>query len=417
MSEIVIKVEDLGKFYRIGARQVRYPTLRETLVSSLKRIAIRKISRETDQDTLWALRNVSFEINQGEVLGVIGRNSAGKSTLLKLLAHITEPSEGRVSLFGRVGSLLEVGTGFHPELTGRDNIYLNGAVLGMKRTEIGRKFDEIVDFAGIEKFLDTPVKRYSSGMYVRLAFAVAAHLEPEILLVDEVLAVGDAQFQKKCLGKMSEVAHGGRTVLFVSHNMAAIQNLCTEIILLNDGKLVKRGDVKSVVGDYLTSASTAIMDATTSDLRAIKREGDIPGAFVEGYLNGKPLAGLHSLLPETSLEFELHMELADTYGGVTMGVHFEDDLGVKVYSASSRWALNRIHLDKGSHLIKCVIEKLPLVPGRYNLLLACYSGNKALDRLERIAIIDIVHSDVYGTGEIPDSQQGYFLSHANWTIS
>lgn len=200
MSDIAVKVENLSKLYHIGARQEQYPTLRSALVSGMKRLVTRRSDQENEENTIWALKDISFEIKQGEVVGIIGRNGAGKSTLLKILAHITEPTKGRVALYGRVGSLLEVGTGFHPELTGRDNIYLNGAILGMRRAEIKRKFDEIVAFSEIEKFLDTPVKHYSSGMYVRLAFAVAAHLEPEILVVDEVLAVGDAEFQKKMLG-------------------------------------------------------------------------------------------------------------------------------------------------------------------------------------------------------------------------
>ncbi len=240
MSDTVIQVEHLGKMYRIGARQNHQDTLREALVGSLKaplHSLLRIGQRVSEEEIIWALKDVSFEVQRGEVVGIIGRNGAGKSTLLKILSRITEPTEGRAIINGRVGSLLEVGTGFHPELTGRENIYLNGAILGMKRAEIERKFDEIVAFADLEKFIDTPVKRYSSGMYVRLAFAVAAHLEPEIMVVDEVLAVGDAQFQKKCLGKMGELANEGRTVLFVSHNMGAISQLCTRGILLEDGGL------------------------------------------------------------------------------------------------------------------------------------------------------------------------------------
>ena len=244
-----IKVENLAKVYKIGHLKQRNDTLRDQLVASLRGLGRRKPAGE---DELWALKDVSFEVQPGEVVGVIGRNGAGKSTLLKILARITEPTSGRAVINGRVGSLLEVGTGFHPELTGRENIYLNGAILGMRRTEIARKFDEIVAFSEIEKFLDTPVKRYSSGMYVRLAFAVAAHLEPEILLVDEVLAVGDASFQKKCLGKMGEVAGEGRTVLFVSHNMRAISHICSRGIWINDGIIQKDGPSQLVISDYIT---------------------------------------------------------------------------------------------------------------------------------------------------------------------
>jgi lipopolysaccharide transport system ATP-binding protein len=254
MSNLAISVTDLGKQYRIGGRQERHETfmaaLTAAMASPFRRLS--KIGKPVPAEQLfWALRNISFELNQGEVLGIIGRNGAGKSTLLKLLSRITEPTEGRMEIHGRLGSLLEVGTGFHPELTGRENIYLNGTILGMKRREVSRKFDEIVEFSGIEQFLDTPVKRYSSGMYVRLAFAVAAHLEPEILVVDEVLAVGDVEFQKKCLGKMSEVAGAGRTILFVSHNMGAVKTLCSRAMLIHEGKVVTNGQVEETVAAYL----------------------------------------------------------------------------------------------------------------------------------------------------------------------
>jgi len=253
-----IQATNLGKQYRIGASLERYNTLRDSLGGMLK-APIRRIrqgfmpSEDEAQNTIWALKDVSFDVEQGQVLGVIGRNGAGKSTLLKILSRVTEPSAGEVRIRGRVGSLLEVGTGFHPELTGRENIYLNGAILGMQRSEIERKFDEIVAFSGVEKFIDTPVKRYSSGMYLRLAFAVAAHLEPEILVVDEVLAVGDAEFQRKCLGKMSDVAQAGRTVLFVSHNMSAILRLTEETIVLERGRLAMRAPTAEAVDYYMSS--------------------------------------------------------------------------------------------------------------------------------------------------------------------
>jgi len=262
MSDIAIHVEDLGKRYRIGQREAYLMTLREVLTNAVRApfrrfystvVEPRKLSRpSSDNSYIWALKDVSFDTKHGEILGIIGPNGAGKSTLLKILSRTTEPTEGYAEIHGRVQSLLEVGTGFHPELTGRENIYLNAAILGMKKREIKRKFDEIVAFSEIEKFLDTPVKRYSSGMYVRLAFAVAAHLEPEILLVDEVLAVGDAAFQKKCLGKMGEVAKGGRTVLFVSHNMGAVRSLCDRSILVDQGHVLLDGEPAEIISAYLS---------------------------------------------------------------------------------------------------------------------------------------------------------------------
>lgn len=245
----IVRVDQVSKQYRIGARE-NYYTLRDSIMTAV-RAPLSRFRRQNGDETIWALKDVSFEVKPGEVLGIIGRNGAGKSTLLKILSRITEPTSGRIELFGRVASLLEIGTGFHHELTGRENIYLNGAILGMRRAEIDRKFDEIIAFAEIDKFLDTPVKRYSSGMYMRLAFAVASHLEPEILIVDEVLAVGDAAFQKKCLGKMNNVAKAGRTVLFVSHNTGAVLQLCSRTIVLEDGQAIFDGDVSEGVSVYL----------------------------------------------------------------------------------------------------------------------------------------------------------------------
>ena len=250
----IIRAENLSKQYRLGTDSLPYLTIRETLMNVL-RSPLSSLRRNGEGDTIWALRDVSFQVQPGEIVGIIGRNGAGKSTLLKVLSRITEPTSGRVELYGRVASLLEVGTGFHPELTGRENIFLNGSILGMSRREIESKFDEIVTFAEIEKFIDTPVKRYSSGMYVRLAFAVAAHLEPEILVVDEVLAVGDFAFQQKCLAKMHDVSTHGRTVLFVSHNMGAINRLCQRAILLNEGRIIESGPAMQVVQSYTVSGS------------------------------------------------------------------------------------------------------------------------------------------------------------------
>jgi homopolymeric O-antigen transport system ATP-binding protein len=252
----IIKVDNLGKQYRLGVDTAPYSTIREVVMDALK-APLRSLRRNGSDPTIWALRDVSFEIQTGEIVGIIGRNGAGKSTLLKILSRITHPTIGRVQLFGRVASLLEVGTGFHPELTGRENIFLNGSILGMSKTEIESKFDEIIAFAEIEKFIDTPVKRYSSGMYVRLAFAVAAHLEPEILVIDEVLAVGDMSFQKKCLGKMKEVATQGRTVLFVSHNMGAVARLCQSGMLLSEGRLIFKGDITETINRYAQTSTSS----------------------------------------------------------------------------------------------------------------------------------------------------------------
>src|SRR5687767_10346739 len=249
----IIKVEGLGKHYLLGIREAAYSTLREALTTGLRApLRVMRGNHRSRPETIWALRDVSFDVRPGEVIGIIGRNGAGKSTLLKILSRITEPTGGRVELYGRVGSLLEVGTGFHPELTGRENVYLNGAILGMTRHEMTRKFDEIVSFAEVERFLETPVKYYSTGMYLRLAFAVAAHLEPEILIVDEVLAVGDAAFQRKCLTKMGAAAFEGRTVLFVSHNLAAMKTLCQRGILIESGKVELDSDIESSITKYMS---------------------------------------------------------------------------------------------------------------------------------------------------------------------
>jgi lipopolysaccharide transport system ATP-binding protein len=280
MSNVIIKAEGLGKKYILSHQRQSYYALRDVIADGVRKMFKRgivepfkrltsdstaqQLNRSTKED-FWALKDISFEIKEGDRVGIIGRNGAGKSTLLKILSRITEPTTGQVGIHGRTASLLEVGTGFHPELTGRENVYLNGAILGMTKREIKRKFDEIVDFAEVEKFLDTPVKRYSSGMYVRLAFAVAAHLEPEILVVDEVLAVGDAQFQKKCLGKMEDVGKEGRTVLFVSHNMTAVQRLCNHALCLEHGKQVSIGEVSQVVSQYLQSGANCVLERNWTD--------------------------------------------------------------------------------------------------------------------------------------------------------
>jgi lipopolysaccharide transport system ATP-binding protein len=302
MSQPAIRALDLSKEYRIGAIQQSYDTFRDAIVRAVSEPLRRlRYGKKQNTSTLWALRDVSFEVQPGDVVGVIGRNGAGKSTLLKLLSRITEPTLGRIEIRGSVASLLEVGTGFHPELTGRENISLNGAILGMTRQEIQATFADIVEFAELEKFIDTPVKRYSSGMYMRLAFSVAAHLKPQILLVDEVLAVGDASFQRKCLGKMDSVAKEGRTVLFVSHNMAAVRQLCTRGVMLSKGTVVAQGDIEDVVGEYLTGVSEDI----TEEVVFAEREGT-PAQFTRLCLRNDK--GEKTTLFSNSEKFTLEIE-------------------------------------------------------------------------------------------------------------
>ncbi|MBM4144878.1 MAG: ABC transporter ATP-binding protein [Nitrospira sp.] len=320
----IISVENLSKQYHIGTK-LPYRTFRETLMNVITSPAKWfKSNGLRENNTIWALKDVSFEVKQGEVLGIIGHNGAGKTTLLKILSRVTEPTEGEVRIRGRVGSLLEVGTGFHPELTGRENIFLNGAILGMRKEEIKRKFDEIVAFAEIEKFLDTPVKRYSSGMYVRLAFAVAAHLDPEILIVDEVLAVGDAQFQKKCLGKMGDVGKEGRTVLFVSHNMTALKSLCNRAIWIDKGHIINDGESEAVVANYLHETAKVVIEQNWDDnnnapgnekVRLLKarlapdNKGMDSIITVETPLNVEFV--FRNFLPEASLNYSMHLYTMD----------------------------------------------------------------------------------------------------------
>jgi lipopolysaccharide transport system ATP-binding protein len=421
MTDVVIRAEHLGKRYRIGARE-QYRSLRDVLVDAVAAPARRVRSVLTGNgrtgerpDIIWSLKEVSFEVRRGEVLGIVGRNGAGKSTLLKILSRITEPSEGRAEIVGRLGSLLEVGAGFHPELTGRDNIFLNGSILGMSKAEIERAFDAIVAFAEVDQFIDTPVKRYSSGMYVRLAFAVAAHLDAEILLVDEVLAVGDAAFQRKCLGKIGDVAKEGRTVLFVSHNMAAVQALCDQALLLESGRLVLRGPAVEVVEDYLRRTSLPGM-ATSSHLAELPRDHGLRTILAEGYLNEAPLLGEHTFLPEERLEFTLLLDLPRPLRQCTVGIHFEDEIGTRIFVAHTRWQLRPLDLDAGRHEVRCVIPKLPLVPSRYYVSIGVSAEGQQVDWLERACAIDVARTDVYGTGELPQTGQGYFLSRAEWSV-
>ncbi|MEN8243176.1 MAG: ABC transporter ATP-binding protein, partial [Chloroflexota bacterium] len=330
MSNSVIKVEGLGKSYQIGATIDRSPTLRDAIVDAAKwPLEVIQGKRRPRKETIWALQDISFDVKQGQVLGVIGRNGAGKSTLLKILSRITEPTTGYARITGRVGSLLEVGTGFNPELTGRENIFLNGAILGMGRKEIVRKFDEIVEFSGVEQFIDTPVKRYSSGMYLRLAFSVAAHLEPEILVVDEVLAVGDADFQRKCLGKMGDVASEGRTVLFVSHNMSAVMSLTNEAIVLDKGQLVFRAPTQEAVEFYMSSGFSQSSERRWQpDEVPASAAPFMPIALRVIDPRGHSSDNVRSIEP---LTVEMEYELAEAIQGLRVGIYLQTVRGELVF--------------------------------------------------------------------------------------
>jgi lipopolysaccharide transport system ATP-binding protein len=403
MSDTVIKAENLGKQYTIGhqATNGRYLALRDVLVQNARSfwrstkdmLRGNPIILGNDLEEIWALKDVSFEIQRGEAVGIIGRNGAGKSTLLKVLSRITEPSAGRVTIKGRVASLLEVGTGFHPELTGRENIYLNGAILGMTRAEVKRKFDEIVAFAEVEKFLDTPVKRYSSGMYVRLAFAVAAHLEPEILLVDEVLAVGDAAFQTKCLGKMGDVAKEGRTVLFVSHNLGAVNSLCSRGLFLNCGSIGYDGPVSEALTTYTASLNKqsvaqrlleSLPRRQSSDLARLKQAEltDSEGRIVTTFKYGDTL--------RLRLCFSLSKPLR-----VAVEVFLKTAAGESVaLFASSHFQGLIFSGAKGNNEVELVIPALPLARGRYFLDIGIsVPKTQWLDYVESAVFFDIEFSD------------------------
>jgi lipopolysaccharide transport system ATP-binding protein len=382
----IIKVQQLGKTYKIGTRQPAYGTLRDAIAVAVRAPIKRLRSYVRPAETIWALKDVSFEIMPGEVVGIIGRNGAGKSTLLKVLSRITEPTTGRVELYGRVASLLEVGTGFHPELTGRENIYLNGAILGMKRAEIARKFDEIVAFAELDEFLDTPVKRYSSGMYMRLAFAVAAHLEPEILLIDEVLAVGDVAFQNKCLGKMGEVAKHGRTVLFVSHQMSAIAKLCPKAFLLGHGGIVNAGDTPSVIDYYMNEVSSE----TRGEFRSSRADKDMFITRAEALDSEGKTKNYFS--HQEPIVVAITCKINRWTNNSTMGFFVRDQRGRKVFTTNNpEWS--KLGQNNKEVRMTATIPSAFLVPGKYVFTFAVSLPNVgAVDWLEDVLPITIIDS-------------------------
>lgn len=433
MNDVAIRVEDLGKLYRIGALQVRYPTLREAVVRPfirpLNRMRVKfrhsnvqssdKPWARSSDNSIWALKDVSFDIKRGEVVGIIGRNGAGKSTILKVFAHITEPTEGRVSLRGRVGSLLEVGTGFHPELTGRENIYLNGAILGMKKLEIKRKFDDIVAFADIAKFLDTPVKHYSSGMYVRLAFAVAAHTEPDILLIDEVLAVGDAAFQKKCLGKMGQVAGDGRTVLFVSHDMVAVRSLCKTVFLLESGTVIATGSADEVINKYIMSANSQEKDDYVIRANATNREGNGKLVFREWWIEDEILGKSRKARSCQSCTFRVSYESPSPtpLGNVSVTITIKNNYGHPVFTAASWFTHSDFRSIPPLGIFSCHFKMLPLAPGTYLVHLYCNLQNETSDRITNAGTFEVIAEDIFGTGRMVHNDHGnVIIKDFSWSV-
>lgn len=412
MHKPVIQVRGLGKRYQLGAT-LSADTLRDHIMHGLARVAGRHPARRETTE-FWALRDVDFDVRDGDVLGVIGANGAGKSTLLKILTGITDPTCGEVRTRGRVASLLEVGTGFHPELSGRENIHLNGAILGMTRREIKARFDEIVDFAGVEKFLETPVKRYSSGMRVRLGFAVAAHLEPEILLIDEVLAVGDVAFQQKCMGKMGEVAGHGRTVIFVSHNMAAVESLCPRAILLEGGRLTQQGPTHAIVNHYLAGVYRGDRGDGVS-AAAYRATGADAGPVASVTLRNAQQDPAEMLRAGDACSFHVELESTERLPALALGLHLKNESGQRVTSFHTRYQpCPPLDLEARMTLV-CACPELMLAPGRYILELALVAGGRMLAHLEPCLTFHVIEADVFGTGKLPPPKDGVLLSRGTWT--
>jgi lipopolysaccharide transport system ATP-binding protein len=422
MSGPAIRVENLGKMYWIGGPVERYKTLRDSLSGAVAGIGRRvrgwfggENGAGGKYETIWALKDVTFEVQPGEVVGIIGRNGAGKSTLLKILSRITEPTTGRVEIRGRVASLLEVGTGFHPELTGRENVYLNGAILGMKRAEVDRKFDEIVAFAEVEKFIDTPVKHYSSGMYVRLAFSVAAHLDTDILLVDEVLSVGDVKFQQKCMGKMQDRAFADKTILFVSHNLPAVAQFCERAILLENGGMKAYGATSEVLQRYL-GATEARASADLGD--APRRVRRLPGSGCLRRITlksgGVPTSVFEHGQP---MQIEVEIECCPELEGqtVNLGIALGDALGRNLFGFGTREFGKSPVLQGGRVRFGAELEKLLLMPGRYGVNLYLGDSRGELEVIEQSVFFDVVWAPVEGVVRPPVT--GMYFHPVSWTIS
>ena len=419
MSSSAISVQSVSKLYRLQHAAAGSQSFRDLLTglatAPFKRF--RELSgNDRSLEDFWALKDVSFDVREGEVVGIIGRNGAGKSTLLKILSRIVEPTSGEVRMRGRVASLLEVGTGFHPELSGRENIYLNGSILGMKRREIDARFDEIVEFAEIEKFLDTPVKRYSSGMYVRLAFAVAAHLDPEILIVDEVLAVGDAEFQKKCLGKMKEVSAGGhRTVLFVSHNMAAVSALCNRVVLLASGKLVADGEPSSVMAEYMVPLAkdrTGDVDTLVHPGRQIGCEPAI--LRVRALSDENPIT---SVMPLQAVTVEVTVRLPTQVRSPKVSMAFDNARGERAFALATFLSPTSISRLGPDSVLRVSFAFPALYPGRYDFEITLTDQHGALlDRIDHVSSIDVAQDAYLGATHAYFPEMGLVLVPSTWTI-
>jgi len=417
MVSPVITIDSISKRYLIG-KKLAYGSLREEITQAItapfRRMGKNRSTLE-GEDMVWALKDISFDVNEGDIVGIIGKNGAGKSTLLKILSRITDPTEGRITMRGRMASLLEVGTGFHPELTGRENIFLNGALLGMSNAEIRRKFDEIVAFSEIEKFLDTPVKRYSSGMYVRLAFAVAAHLEPEILVIDEVLAVGDAAFQQKCLGKMGDVAKGGRTILFVSHNMAAVKKLCTRAVLLEGGRVAAEGSVEKVTEHYLNSGAmedgAGSVYITGIPYHSKKIDFTIDKIEVTDLDGGEII----NLCTGDSIRLRVTYSAEKTIASPGLVIKFKTNMGIEIFRLSnmpiSGYYVKEI---KGVGYFELTIKDLPLLGGLYVVDIDFARENvECYFTIENVAQLKVEPTDVYGSGLAMDTRRGLIaVAHA-----
>jgi lipopolysaccharide transport system ATP-binding protein len=414
MSQLAVRITDVGKRYWIGRLAPRHDSLREALTSAAtgaaRAFSGRNRGDRASRTPFWALRDVSFDVEQGEILGIIGQNGAGKSTLLKILSRITEPTVGRVELYGRLGSLIEVGTGFHPDLTGRENVYLNGSVLGMRKAEVERKFDEIVEFSGVEAFLDTPVKRYSSGMYVRLAFAVAAHLEPEILVVDEVLAVGDTEFQQRCLQKMEGVARGGRTVLLVSHNLGTVQAFCTRAVLLREGQLVAAGSPAETVQTYLRGLETLASQHLLA--RAERRGvGGVRLTHLEVSTHDAPPGILATGRPARFI-----FQVDRPRRGATCLFSIYDQLGrpVTYFDSGERSEEDRVVTGDAPYF-RCDVEELLLIPGRYRVDVTIWADSEIQDHIEAVAFFDVEDGPLRGRRVAPKIPLGNALMPHRWS--